>query len=133
MAREISIPQIRPPQPRIEQSTMELMIMTAFFFDVLQALISATIVGFVFSPIVTVFAWLTFWVWLKTHDITLMDNVARMVILWSGFLIELVPGFNIIPAWTLSVFLSLALIHLGDRHTLEEFHSKVRVLSKKFS
>ena len=28
--------------------------MTAFFFDVLQALISATIVGFVFSPIVDV-------------------------------------------------------------------------------
>lgn len=117
---------INPPEPRIDSGTMQFMIIVAFGFDFFQGIILAMpFVGFIIAPLIGLFAWLTFFVWFHKHGITLTDSLARFIIINSAFLFELVPGINILPFWTLSVFISLVLIRAGDKRALSEFNQRV--------
>lgn len=121
------------PQPRIDTGTIVFMISVAFFFDFLQALFALTFIGSIVASVMSIFIWLTFYLWLKLHGITFMDNLARMIIMWSGFVIELIPVLNIVPGWTFSVSLSLMLIRYGDQRRLSAFNRQVGTYMKKFS
>ena len=116
----------QPPEPRIDSSTMQFMIIVAFGFDAFQGIILAMpFVGFVIAPLIGLFAWLTSFVWFHKYDITLTGSLARFIIINSGFLLELVPGINIFPFWTCSVAISLWLIKAGDKRALSEFNQRV--------
>ncbi|MBI2618031.1 hypothetical protein HYW58_01105 [Candidatus Kaiserbacteria bacterium] len=121
------------PQPRIDSGTMVSMVSVAFFFDVVQMIFTLTVIGSIVSSVMSIFIWLTFYVWFKKHGIMFMDNLARMIIMWGGFLLELVPVLNIIPGWTFSVSLSLLLIHYEDQRRLSVFNRQVGAYMKKFS
>ncbi|MEX0919412.1 MAG: hypothetical protein WDZ64_01525 [Parcubacteria group bacterium] len=90
-------------EKEIKSTTVVFMISTAFFFDVLQWLLTFIFMGW----LVSVFAFLTFYVWFKMYGMNFMTP-KRFGAMGGGFIIELIPVLNVIPAWTFVVsFLAL--------------------------
>jgi len=85
--------------------TIAFMIAVALFYDVFQVLINLIpILGQILSALIGLFAFLTFYLWFKLKGLN-FANPKRAAYLGGGFLIELVPILNILPAWTLAVTL----------------------------
>src|SRR5688572_20772735 len=89
---------------RVKESDFILMMGTALFFDTLQALLSAIpIIGWVLSSLVSVFAWLTFYVWSSAKGWGVSDSVKQLItktaIQYALPLFEIVPGANVLPIW----------------------------------
>jgi hypothetical protein len=82
----------------LKSSTVALMIAVALFFDVLQALLTPIVIGY-FVPVI---AYPTMWLWFKMHGIDFI-SMKRAKTLGFGALIELIPGLDVLPAFTLTV------------------------------
>ena len=82
----------------LKVTTVWLMIAVALFFDVLQALLLAVGIGY-FVPVIS---YPTFWLWFKLHGINFF-SMKRAPVLGIGALIELIPGFDLLPAFTVTV------------------------------
>jgi len=90
---------------KISSATGMLMVSIALFFDSFQGLIEIIpVLGQIFSSLITIFAGLTFYLWFKINGVDFV-NPKRAGYLGGGFLIELIPFLNILPAWTLTVIL----------------------------
>lgn len=78
-----------------------LMIMVALLYDGLQFLIELSLFGFGWTVnwIITVWAWLTFYVWFKFRGVSFI-RPRRALAFGGGFLIELIPWINNLPTWT---------------------------------
>lgn len=89
----------------IKKVTATFMIVVALLFDVIQALINLLpFAGQILSFFVSIFAFLTFYVWFKIHG-TSFSKPTRALKFLGGFSIELIPVLNMLPAWTLAVVL----------------------------
>ncbi len=127
MARNISPESIEPPQERIDSGTGKLMVAVAFGFDLFQGVVGLTpFVGWVLSPMIGLIIWLTFWIWLKLHGVSVVESVERMAILFGGFLVELVPILNILPVWTLTIFVTVLLVQREDKKKIKEFYENIK-------
>ncbi len=84
------------------------MISTALFFDAFQAVIQLIPgLGQILASLVGIYALLTFWLWFRLHGIK-FSTPKRAGTMGGGFLIELIPLLNALPAWTLAVALIIA-------------------------
>lgn len=106
-------------------TTVVLMLSTAFFYDLLQAI---PFVGWLISPFVGIYAWLTFYVWTSSLGWGKTDTAVKYGLSWiakfkpvAQFLakyvfpfLELIPGLSSVPAITLGVFFSIAIIKSDD-------------------
>lgn len=119
MANQYVKENIVPPEERIDLSTWQLMTVASAGADLLQAGLT------IFAPIVSPIIFLTFWVWLKFHGVGISDNIKRIVIMWGGFLVELIPGLNILPAWTLTIFITVLLVRNRDKRKIKEFYKNI--------
>ncbi len=90
-------------KPYISNITGGLMVGVALAVDGIQALASAFIIGVFISPFITLFAWLTFWLWFKLNGVSFGTKPKNFLVLGGGGLVELIPVLNILPGWTLSV------------------------------
>ncbi|OHA91589.1 MAG: hypothetical protein A2758_00565 [Candidatus Zambryskibacteria bacterium RIFCSPHIGHO2_01_FULL_49_18] len=82
----------------LKNHTIALMICTALFFDVLQWLLA-----FIFMDwLAGFFAFLTFFLWFKTHGISFM-RPKRILVMGGAGLIEIIPWLAALPAWTAAV------------------------------
>ncbi|MEQ1561335.1 MAG: hypothetical protein ABL899_01270 [Nitrospira sp.] len=80
-----------------------MLISTAVFFDICQALADfIPFAGWIAGVFVNIFAFLTFYVWLKMLGMSFV-NPKRAGIMGGGFLIEMIPIVNALPAWTFAV------------------------------
>lgn len=85
------------------------MIVTALFFDTIQFgadLINfIPFVGFIFAWVissgVSIFAWLTFFLWFRLAGTKFDSKIVATTV--GAFFIELIPLLNALPAWTLSI------------------------------
>lgn len=97
---------------KLSATTMALIGSVALFYDLVQALFDllhfipflGNLLASVFTAIISVIAWMTFYFWFKLHGIH-FNTAKRALTLGGGFLIELIPVLNILPAWTLAVVL----------------------------
>ena len=71
---------------------------TALFFDALQALLTPIFMGWMVTPI----AYGTFWLWFKTRGLNFF-TMKRAPTLGIGFLIEMIPGLDVLPTITYTV------------------------------
>ena len=86
------------------------MVAVAILFDAIQVgadlMHAIPIVGnasaVIFTILLDIWAYLTFWFWFKIHGVSFM-NPKRALALNGGLLIELIPIINALPAWTLAV------------------------------
>lgn len=84
----------------LNNTTIALMVSVALFFDVLQWLLAFIFMGW----LVSIFALLTFYTWFKMRGMNFV-RPKRAALLGGGFIIELIPIINILPAWTLAIVL----------------------------
>lgn len=88
---------------------MWAMIMVALFFDGIQAgtiyIYFIPFVGFVLGPLIaggaSFFAFMTFSLWFKLSGMKFDSKIVSTTV--GTFFIELIPGLNALPAWTLSI------------------------------
>jgi hypothetical protein len=92
-------------QKGLKSSTVVFMVVVALFFDVLQALLTPVVIGY-FVPVI---AYPTFWLWFRLHGLSFF-TLKRAPVLGIGALVELIPGLDILPAFTLTVA-RIALTH----------------------
>jgi hypothetical protein len=82
----------------LKSTTIALMICTAIFFDILQWFLA-----FIFMDwLAGIYAFLTFYVWFKVHGIK-FAKPKRALALGGAGLIEMIPIFSALPAWTAAV------------------------------
>lgn len=104
------------PTSLINNTTAVLMITLALFYDLVQfltegffGLLAGTAIlaplatiGPVVAFLITVWAWLSFYVWFKMKGVS-FGSAKRASAMVGGALIEMLPVINMLPAWTLSV------------------------------
>lgn len=91
------------------------MIIVAVIFDLLGLLLNllhlipvvGNVVAFVSVSVLSIVAWMTLYIWFKTKGVS-FNTSRRMLSLGGGFLVELIPILNALPAWTLSTILVIA-------------------------
>lgn len=90
-------------ETQIKDYVAILMIGTALFFDVLQALIGwVPVVGNILAGILSIFIFCTFFLWFYMNGIR-MITPKRLISMVGGGLVEMVPYLNLLPAWTMVV------------------------------
>jgi hypothetical protein len=82
----------------LSSSTIGLMIGVALFFDTIQALLTPLIIGY-FVPIIS---YPTFWLWFRRHGINFFAK-KRAATVGVGVLFEIIPGLDVLPAFTFTV------------------------------
>lgn len=119
---------------RITKASAFLMIGTALFFDVLQFMLGIfdilgvipvigiifISIGWIFSFICSVYAWLTFFVWFKIKNVSTWESLGkylpRLIILILVNLLELTPVGVFIPGLTISVAIIVFIVRTDDKH-----------------
>lgn len=97
----------------ISKITMWAMIAVALFFDGLQfgadLMNFIPFAGFILAWVITsgisIFAFLTFFLWFQLQGIKFNSKIVATTV--GAFFIELIPVLNALPAWTLSVVVTL--------------------------
>jgi hypothetical protein len=114
-----------PPLERIDYSTGQLMAITALFLDFFQGIMGAIpVAGQILSPLISIFIWLTFFVWLKLHEITIIDNIKRLAIMAGGSFLEIIPIINIAPIWTITILITVMLVKVEDKNKIKDFYKQ---------
>lgn len=91
---------------RISSSTAGLMYGVAIIFDGISLIPVA-------GSIVPVFGSLTFWLWFKMKGVD-FSGTKKMTAGMGTILIEAIPLFNVVPAWTFSTFLIINVTRAED-------------------
>lgn len=94
---------------KISKITFACMIATALFFDAIQfgadlmhfIPVIGNILAIVISSGVSIFAWLTFFLWFRLAGTKFDSKIVATTV--GTFFIELIPILNALPAWTLSI------------------------------
>jgi len=84
----------------LDNITIALMISVALFYDILQVPLNFIFMGW----LVTIFAFLTFYVWFKIRGLS-FATPKRAMLMGGGFFIELVPLLSVLPVWTLTILI----------------------------
>lgn len=82
----------------LKTHTIVFMVVVALFFDALGALFTPIAMYWV----VTIVAYLTFFVWFRLYGITFLKP-KRLVTAGGSLIVELIPIINVLPAITLAV------------------------------
>ncbi len=82
----------------LSNSTIGLMVAVALFFDTIQALLTPIAIGY-FVPLIS---YPTFWLWFRLHGLSFF-TMKRAPTLGIGALLEIIPGIDVIPAFTFTV------------------------------
>lgn len=85
-------------QKGLTTSTIGLMAATALFFDMLQALLTPIFLGWMVTPI----AYGTFGLWFRMRGLNFF-TLKRARTLGIGFVIEMIPGLDVLPTITYTV------------------------------
>lgn len=99
-------------EPQLSKPTIVFMVVVALVFDLFQLLLDllhilvgpGTIIAAITTGLLSFVAWLTFYIWFKTKGMS-FTSPKRILTMGGGFLIELIPVLNVLPAWTLAVII----------------------------
>lgn len=107
---------------RISREKAGFMIGVACFYDAFQFLLTTTFIGAFFTPLISVIAWLHFWLWFKLNGVSWSDSLRKIVLAFGVMLFESFPFLSAIPTWTISASLMVFIVRLEDR----KFNSELR-------
>lgn len=117
----------------IGTATGVMMVSVAALFDLVQFFLNwIPFLGWILTSLLGVVAWLTFLLWFKMHGVDFVKP-SRALTLGGGFLIELIPIVNDLPAWTVAVLILIASTrtkaHLGpqtSKRNLDKLKQKTK-------
>ncbi len=103
---------------RINNTTAILMVAVAFFcYNIPQIILEWMLVGLLFNWIITTYATLTTWFWLRLHDVSFI-NPTRLATLAITAAIDYFPGADasIILGftWTIGTIILIAIVRAED-------------------
>lgn len=98
------------PASKINNVTATFLIIVALIIDGVVATISllhfipaiGNVLAIVSTILINIFAWLTFYVWLKIKGVNLISPKKAAAMLGAGF-VGFIPIINILPGWTLAM------------------------------
>ena len=87
--------------------TMAGMLIVAILIDILQIAINlfplvGFLIGFLINPLINLVALVVFWLWFRIEHVDIFGGKNASAIL-ADLVIEITPGFDLLPAWTLWV------------------------------
>lgn len=92
----------------IGKVTFASMVTVALVIDVILAIISfIPFIGWIINILISMVTFMTFFMWFRTHGIK-FNSPNKMLALPASFLLELIPYLNILPGWTVAVFMTTA-------------------------
>jgi len=96
-------------QKEIGSATAFLMIFVALIYDLFQLIINLIpIAGQILSFVITIFAFLTFYLWFKIYGRSFVSP-KRAMAMGAGVIIEIIPIISILPGWTVAVILLIGI------------------------
>jgi hypothetical protein len=108
----------------ISYTTGFLMVFTALSFDGMQAIIGwIPAFGNILADLFSIFVFLTLFLWFKMHGVQMVTS-KRLGSMTGGFIIEMIPYVNLIPAWT------AVALYLISTTKIKEVASKHSVAAK---
>lgn len=90
--------------------TFMMMVTVALTLDIILAIVSwfaVVAIGAIINWIISAVAFCTFYLWFKLKGIK-FNSPKKMLALPGGFLIEMIPYLNMLPGWTMAVFMTTA-------------------------
>ena len=100
---------------RVSTTTVILMLSVAGFYDLLQlGLNFIPFIGWIFSGLVGIWSWLTFYVWTSIKGWGFADTLKKWVVSFGLPFLGIVPIANWGPEITIGVFLSIAIVKSDD-------------------
>lgn len=100
---------------RVTFGMAALMVIAAVFVDALKLGADfIPFIGWMISPLISLFAWLSFYVWTSILGWGLSDSVKKIVVMWVIPFFALIPILNALPDWTLAVSLQLVFLKAED-------------------
>ena len=91
------------------------MIAVAGVVDGIQFLLNfIPIMGWIFSALVSVFAFLLFYLWFKLNGVTFMESILKFIIRFVVMVLEIIPVLNFLPLWFLSTIIMIFIIKAED-------------------
>jgi hypothetical protein len=107
-------------EKRIRIGAMQgiFMIGVALTIDGVQFLINLIpLVGWIIASILSIGVALMFWYWFKLNGVSFLRGKAallRVATISTGTIVEIIPIFNSLPAWTATVVVMLIIVKLED-------------------
>ncbi len=100
---------------RISATMTLLLMMTAIFFDVFQAILTfAGGIGLIANRFISLFAMLSFGFWFVMLGVSLL-NTRRLAVSITTSLGEMIPFIGTLPLWTIGIAALIAMVKLEDR------------------
>lgn len=88
---------------RISSGDAGILISVAIFYDAMQAILNLIpLIGNAIAWVMSIIAWLTFYIWFKIKGVSFQDAKYYKKLLLGG-LIEAIPIVNFLPSWTITV------------------------------
>lgn len=88
---------------KIDNITAVLMIGTAVLIDSIQAFLLFILIGPFVNWLISIFAWMTFFLWFMLKGVTFTKNPKKIFTLAGGSLLEVIPIVASLPIWTLTI------------------------------
>ena len=100
---------------RIPVTVFATMVGVAGAIDALAAMLTPLIIGFALNSILSMLAWVLFYIWFQIQSVKFLEGGLRKAIIYfGGGFLELIPIINILPIWTLTVVLTIFIVRVED-------------------
>ena len=100
---------------KIDNITATLMIGTAVLFDGFQAFLTLLLIGPFVNWLISIFAWLTFFLWFMLKGVHFTKNLNKLFTFMGGSLMEIIPVVDALPAWTATIIITILMIKAEDK------------------
>lgn len=122
---------------RIGNMQGALMIAVAATVDGIQFLLNfIPFVGWIFTALISIFAWLTFFVWFKFNGVGFLEGKAAVLkfsLIFGVSILEIIPVLNDLPAWIAYIVLMILIVRAEDvmYNKIGGIKKMPKILSKK--
>jgi len=100
---------------KIDNITVVLMLSVALFFDGFQALLTLLLIGPFVNWLISIFAWLTFFLWFLLKGVHFTNNPKKILTFMGGSFTEIIPLVSSLPIWTATVALTILMIKAENK------------------
>jgi len=106
---------MKKEKEKIDNITTTLMIGTAVLVDGTQFLLTIVFIGPFVNWLISIFAWMTFFLWFIIKGVKFTSNPKRVFTFMGGSLIEVIPVIATLPAWTLTITITILTIKVEEK------------------
>jgi hypothetical protein len=105
---------------RISGGTKIIMLVFAFFLDLIELILAALIAGIFINRLITIFEYFIYWFWFKIKGVSFSSN-AKMGRRFGGTaILEMIPVVGALPGFTLGVYMTIKEVEKEDKENYQK-------------